>query len=219
LTEPDLDSILKIIENPVRRRIVERLSQGPAYPLQVSQELGIGQQLVTKHLEAMERAGLVSSRMAESPAGPKRKQYILTKSVSMVVDFAPHLYKARIFSFDTPHDAGSSPATSSLVGRIDETAGSSDEPRKINAFAKILEEIDKRINSLEDERAVLLYIRNLAMKEASRTIDKAEKRTDRKRVLHYVLDQHNRDVDSISRTLNIREADVRKIVTDLKKLV
>jgi predicted transcriptional regulator len=57
------------------------------------------------------------------------------------------------------------------------------------------------------------------MKEASRTIDKAEKRTDRKRVLHYVLDQHNRDVDSISRTLNIREADVRKIVTDLKKLV
>jgi predicted transcriptional regulator len=57
------------------------------------------------------------------------------------------------------------------------------------------------------------------MKEASRTIDKAEKQTDRKRVLHYVLDQHNRDVDSISRTLNIREADVRKIVTDLKKLV
>jgi predicted transcriptional regulator len=167
----------------------------------------------------MERAGLVSSRMAESPAGPKRKQYILTKSVSMVVDFAPHLYKARIFSFDTPHDSGSSPATSSLVGRIDETAGSSDEPRKINAFAKILEEIDRRINSLEDERAVLLYIRNLAMKEASRTIDKAEKRTDRKRVLHYILDQHNRDVDSISRTLNIREADVRKIVTDLKKLV
>jgi predicted transcriptional regulator len=105
------------------------------------------------------------------------------------------------------------------VGRIDETAGSSDEPRKINAFAKILEEIDRRINSLEDERAVLLYIRNLAMKEASRTIDKAEKRTDRKRVLHYILDQHNRDVDSISRTLNIREADVRKIVTDLKKLV
>jgi predicted transcriptional regulator len=219
LTEPDLDSILKIIENPVRRRIVERLSQSPAYPLQVSQELGAGQQLVTKHLEAMERAGLVSSRMAESPAGPKRKQYILTKSVSMVVDFAPHLYKARIFSFDTPHDSGSSPATSSLVGRIDETAGSSDEPRKINAFAKILEEIDRRINSLEDERAVLLYIRNLAMKEASRTIDKAEKRTDRKRVLHYILDQHNRDVDSISRTLNIREADVRKIVTDLKKLV
>ncbi len=72
---------------------------------------------------------------------------------------------------------------------------------------------------LEDERAILLYVRNLAMREASKAVTKAENRTDRKRVLHYVLDQHSRDIDGISKTLNLREADVREIMADLKKIL
>ena len=217
MTEPDLDSILKIIENPVRRRIVERLSQELAYPLQISQELGIGQQLVTKHLDAMEKAGVVASSMAESPTGPRRRQYVLTKSVSVVVDFAPHLYNARVFSFDTIPSGDSSSTASSLIGRIDKTANYPDEPNKVTGFSRILEEIDRKIIRLEDERALLLYLRNVAMREASKAIGKTEKRTDRKRVLHYILDQHNRDIDNISKALNLREANVKEIVADLKR--
>ena len=217
MTEPDLDSSLKIIENPVRRRIVERLSQEPAYPLQISQELGIGQQLVTKHLDAMAKAGIVTSTMAQSPTGPKRRQYVLAKSNSITVDFAPNLFNARVFSFDTV-PSGQSSAASSLLGRIDKTSESSDESGKIATFARILQEIDKKMMQLEDERAVLLYIRNAAMREASKSVSKTEARTDRKRVLHYILDQHSRDIDSISKTLNLREADVREIVADLKKI-
>jgi len=63
-----------------------------------------------------------------------------------------------------------------------------------------------------------LYIRNAAMREASKAVTKTEVRTDRKRVLHYILDKHSRDIDSISKTLNLREADVREIVADLKKI-
>ena len=217
MTEPDLDSILKIIENPVRRRIVERLSQEPAYPLQISQELGIGQQLVTKHLDAMEKAGIVTSTMVQSPTGPERRQYVLAKSVSIIVDFAPNLFNARVFSFETV-PSGQSSGASSLVGRIDKISESSDEAGKIARFARILQEIDKKIMQLEDERAVLLYIRNAAMREASKAVTKTEARTDRKRVLHYILDKHSRDIDSISKTLNLRDAYAREIVADLKKI-
>ena len=46
----ELDAVLQLIENPVRRKIIKRLSQEPSYPLQLSKELGLGQPLVAKHL-------------------------------------------------------------------------------------------------------------------------------------------------------------------------
>ena len=40
--ELDLDGLLKILENPIRRRVIERLSQEPNYSLRLSKELGLG---------------------------------------------------------------------------------------------------------------------------------------------------------------------------------
>ena len=39
----DLDLLLSIVENPTRRRILEMLSTGPQYPLQLSKMLGVSQ--------------------------------------------------------------------------------------------------------------------------------------------------------------------------------
>ena len=68
----------------------------------MSKELGFSQQLVAKHLDAMEGTGLVSSLMEESPHGPRRREYLLNKSISLTIDFAPNLFRARLFSFDAP---------------------------------------------------------------------------------------------------------------------
>src|SRR5579872_317451 len=97
-----LDSILLAVENPVRRKILRKLSSQPSYQLQMSKELGFSQQLVAKHLDAMEGSGLVSSLMEESPHGPRRKEYLLNKSISLSIDFAPNLFRARFYSFDAP---------------------------------------------------------------------------------------------------------------------
>jgi predicted transcriptional regulator len=50
MKERELDSVLQVIENPVRRRIIKRLSQESCYALQLSKELGLGQPLVAKHM-------------------------------------------------------------------------------------------------------------------------------------------------------------------------
>ena len=47
----ELNRILQVVENPVRKKIIKRLSQEPAYQLQLSKELGLGQSLVAKHLK------------------------------------------------------------------------------------------------------------------------------------------------------------------------
>ena len=110
--EDGLDSILLAIENPVRRKIIRRLSKQPSYQLHISKELGFSQQLVAKHLDAMEGTGLVSSLMEESPHGPKRREYLLNKSISLSIDFAPNLFRARLLSFDSPEkEIGGTPTT------------------------------------------------------------------------------------------------------------
>src|SRR5271157_1987712 len=99
MSQAELDSVLGTVENPIRRRIIARLSQEPNYQLQLSKELGLSQQLVAKHLVTLEGAGLVSSVFEDSPRGPQRKEYLLKKSFSVTVDLAPNLFRARVFSF------------------------------------------------------------------------------------------------------------------------
>src|SRR2546427_10512694 len=96
MKQEELDAVLRVIENPVRRRIIKRLSRGPSYALQLSKELGLGQPLVAKHLSIMESAGLVTSTVEASPnpSGGKRKRDSLARSVTITMDLAPDLVMA-----------------------------------------------------------------------------------------------------------------------------
>ena len=76
----DMDSILSIVENPTRRRILQAVVREPHYPLQLSKELGISQQAVVKNLALMEREGLVESYRESSNRGTNRILYKTTRS-------------------------------------------------------------------------------------------------------------------------------------------
>jgi len=53
---------LRILGQPVRLRLVELLTDGPATPQELSDALGLSQQNVSKHLLSLHRAGVVSRR-------------------------------------------------------------------------------------------------------------------------------------------------------------
>ncbi len=80
-----------------------------------------------------------------------------------------------------------------------------------------MDEIDERIKKLEDERSVLLYVRNTVMKEASRRIREMQTSRDAKMVLYHVLDDRASSVGDISEALNMRESIVRHILAGLKR--
>jgi len=217
ISENELDAVLMAFWNPTRRRIIKRLSREPSYPSQLSRELGIGQALVAKHLEAMEDVGVVKSSMEESPYGPKRRQYLLSRSVSVTVDFAPHFFNAQVLSFSTiPESHGMSSAVTSLMNRMNELLEDSAETGKLGLYASLLTDIDNKLKELQDERSILLYIRNYAMKEVAKFIQSADRTADEKKVLYHVLDEHNRNVQRISECLNLRESIVRKILAEIR---
>lgn len=217
MIETDLDSILTILENPTRRDIIKRLSEEPNYPLQLAKDLGLGQQLVAKHLRIMEDAGIVTSSIESSPHGPKRRTYVLNKSISVTLDVATHLFKAKVISFETkPQREEISEASASLMDRMDKTLDHPTEHERIKPFTKIISDIDKKLESLENERSILLYIRNFAMKEASYIIE-TFKNSDTRRILYHALDEHDINVKNISESLNLREAVVHQALVKLKK--
>jgi predicted transcriptional regulator len=212
--EVELDSILTMIGNPVRRNIIKRLSQEPSYTLQLSKELGVGQQLIAKHLDALEQAGIVTSSLEPSPNGPSRKNFALKKSIALSINFAPHLFALSIVNLgmgDAEEYAGSKQAQA-LTSRIERIIRSSENQNRISGIGKIISDLDKKLEELEQEKASLLYIRNLAMNEASKLIKESEKNTDTRRIMYYILDSHNKNIAEISESVNLREDLVRRIL-------
>lgn len=213
----DLDLFLRILENPIRRLIVERLSQEPNYPLQLSKDLSLGQQLVAKHLRIMEDSGLLKSTIKSSPAGPRRKIYELNKSVSITLDVAPHLFREEIVSFDVePVKSELSEELVSFVDRRNEIACFLEREDKMSPCAEMLSDVDEKLRELEEERLLLLSIRNSVMKEASKTILQVND-ADARRVMHKAVDEHDKSVKRIAQILNLREERVRQAIHKLKK--
>jgi predicted transcriptional regulator len=209
------NSILRLIENPVRRKIIKRLSQEPSYPLELAKEIGEAQQLVTSHLSLLEKAGIVTSSLAPSPLGPNRRSFFLNQSTYLSISFGPHLFNEQFNSFQTLPKELSNQAVD-FMQRISEIKERNDES-KIEPFSCLFRDIDDKLAELEGEKTVLLFIRDLAMKHASENLENQQKTHDEKRILHYILDERSANIESISKDLNLKESLVRAMLEKLKE--
>jgi len=212
----ELDRVLQVMENPVRRQIIKRLSQESCYALQLSKELGLGQPLVAKHLGVMEKAGLVTSVSEISPSGPPRKKYSLSRGLSITLDVGPNIFIERGASFESGSKREASQRGGLLRQRYREAAETKDGRARLSLLSDLLGEVDERLEEMEDERGELLDIRNRTMSEAAQIVNKLE-RLDMRRVLFHILDEHDREVESISEALNLREVAVRGILEELER--
>ena len=212
----DLDSVLGAVENPIRRRIIARLSEEPNYQLQLSKELGVSQQLVAKHLVSMEDAGLVSTVLEDSPRGPQRKEYVLKKSISVTVDLAPSLFRARIFSFGPVPGMEEATEHAQLAGKMNEILRYPDEASRIGALAGIINEVDQKLKKMEDQRAVLLYFRNMALREAARATNTMGT-SDRRKVLHYIMKEQRDTITEVSNSLGLQQQVVGDILEQIER--
>ncbi len=106
--------------------------------------------------------------------------------------------------------------TESLLKRIEEIRQSPDEKTRIGIARKLLENIDEKIRNIEEERILLLHIRNIAMQEASEAITTLQMEQEGRRILLRILDEHDLNVEGISTALNLRESLVRQILAEFE---
>ena len=215
MSQAELDSMLGTVENPIRRRIIARLSQRPNYQLQLSRELDISQQLVAKHLGSMEEAGLVSTVLEDSPRGPQRKEYLLRKSFSITIDLAPSLFKARIFTFGAVPGVDSDERMG-MTAKANEALMFPDEASRIKPLTQLISEVDRKLSEMEEQRAVLLYLRGLALREAARATTSMGM-ADRKKALQYIMKEQREGISEISAALGLQQRVVGTIIEEIEK--
>jgi len=216
MSQSELDAVLGTIENPIRRRIIARLSEEPNYQLQLSKELGISQQLVAKHLITMEDAGLVSTIAQDSPRGPPRKEYLLKKSFSVTIDLAPNLFRARMFSFGAVPGVQENEERVQMAAQVGEALRYPDGASRIRPLTQVVAAVDKKLKEMEEERAVFLYIRGLALREAAR-ITTSLPSDDRRKVLRYLMREEGDGITGISASLGLQKQVVGEILEEIEK--
>ena len=59
-----VDAVFMALADPTRRAVLRRLADGPANPTELAGELPVSRQAVSKHLEVLREAGLVSGDRA-----------------------------------------------------------------------------------------------------------------------------------------------------------
>ena len=216
MSQSELDAVLGTVENPIRRKIIARLSEEPNYQLQLSKELGISQQLVAKHLITMEDAGLVSTIAQDSPRGPPRKEYLLKKSFSVTIDLAPNLFRARMFSFGAVPGVQENEERAQMAAQVGEVLRYPEGASRIRPLTRVVAAVDKKLKEMEEERAVFLYIRGLALREAAR-ITTSLPSDDRRKVLRYLMREESDGVTGISASLGLQKQVVGEILEEIEK--
>ena len=211
----DFEKVIDVIGNPTRRRIIQKLSEGPDYTLRLSNELNIHQQLASKHLKVIRNAELVDVVRQPSDRGADKNMFSLNKFYSLQIDFSPNLYNQRRISFNNPHlwisaDNYMDKLEDQVMELSDEECGVD----SINPLAQMVQSVDDELESLEKRRARLLYIRNLAMNASVKALEELGRK--KRQIIRYVLNQGSASILSISRHMQLREQIIRDLVDDLE---
>ena len=214
-TPTDFEKVVEVLGNPVRRRLIEKLSEAPDYTLRLSNELNIHQQLAAKHMKVLRNAELVDVIRQKSKKGADKNVFSLNKFYSLQIDFSPNLYNQRLISFNNPSLwTTADNYMDRLEDKVTDLGEEDSGIDKINPLGNIVQSIDDELESLEKRRARLLYIRNLAMNASVRALDELDRK--KRQVMHFILNQGSTTVNAISRHMQLREETIRDLVSDLE---
>ncbi len=215
ITRGDFESVVEVLKNPVRRRIIRKLSEGPDYALRLSNELNIHQQLAAKHLDVIRKAELVDVIRQKGDKGADKNVFSLNKFYSLQIDFSPSMYSENLISFNNPDRWI---LADNYMERLEEDVEELSEESgvdKITPLSQIIQAVDDEMEGLERRRARLLYIRNLAMDASDRAMEEMDRR--KRQVLRYIIDHGQASVGDLSKSMQLREESIRDIVVDLER--
>jgi predicted transcriptional regulator len=202
----DIDDLLEIIENPLRREILIKLSKEGHYPLQLSKELKVSQQAIMKHLKILEEFGLVSCSEEKSDCGgPPRKIYASKKQFSIRIDVGPSIFRNELYMLDD--EVGSEESSPQLTRKYNEILHTSEIDRKLAKTCTLMREIDKEIEEIEKRRNSLVRFKEHILEEANNMIRNMCDSYRERQLLYLLMDSNEEDVPSVIPGIHLNDFD------------
>ena len=202
----DAAQALMLLENKVRRSILQHLVREPHYPLQLAELIGVSQQAVMKHLKVLEEAGFVDNEMVPSEkGGPPKRIYLVQRSFSMRIDLGPDLFQIeqRILPKGGPMR---------LAGKL--PPGMGDIAEQVSGKKKIpfteavffLGELDDALETLDRQRDAIISLHQHIKHRASKVVDIDFETYEERHLVHRMLENPRKEIDI--------DAIIRKMATD-----
>jgi predicted transcriptional regulator len=194
----DIDTLLSVIENPTRRKILMALVREPHYPLQLSRELGISQQAVMKNLDIMEKSGLVESWRESSDKGPEKIVYRPTFEFTLTIDLRNGMFRATLSrpdDFDTEQE--------NIEAELEEMRES--------LFA-----IDKQIDEFDRMREEMIRRRNVMIRSFMSGPIAGELDYIERAFLYEMLNSPGHDIEEVSGHMGVREDRMTEIMNEIE---
>ena len=206
----DIGGLLEVLGNETRRKILRLLAEEPKYLIQLSKELNVSQQAILKHIDVLERYGLISSYEArgELPA-PPRKYYILNRSFTLSIDLAPHTV-----SFEA-QEVGEPKVPSQLGPEAEKLNACRNAEETLRLAYQMLRDLDERIRKLEEDRLNLVILRRFIAEKAKEAVEELCKDSFERKILLGLISHRNMSLKKIAEELNLEE---RKLKQNLKML-
>lgn len=199
----EMDSILTIVENPTRRRILQALVREPHYPLQLSHELGVSQQAIMKNLVMMQKKGILECYHESSNMGPDRIFYRPTSEFSIVIDLRGNMFDVKMTS-SGPAQLPEAPGTEQ------KTEGESLEDARMKIAA-----IDRQLAEFEKKRQELVRTRSAMIDQFMHDSDADMMDYHHRAMLYQMLNRPNWTAEDISRETGLSRTIVMAMVENL----
>lgn len=200
------------------------------YPLQLSKELNISQQAIMKHLKVLEDNDLVISFEEKSTlGGPPRKVYISKKSITLRIDVGPNTFNSEVYDYKKLDDREAKVKSvnedmnnefnefDEFGEKFSESQKIEDNNRRLTEYSKIIQEINSQLEDLKMRRAKLISLRESIIKKSNRIITECCNEYDERKILYYLLTHQNRDLETISETMEMRIKAIEEIFKNLMK--
>jgi ArsR family transcriptional regulator len=216
-----IDDILDILGNETRRKILRLLADEPRYFIQLSRDLGVSQQAVLKHLEILEKSGLIKNYEEDSdfPA-PKRKYFQIDTSfmlsIGMTKDAVDFVFQ------DIPRqeseDEEEERELKALRRRVESLEEEEDAISVVNESDELLKQINSKVKELNEVEISLLRMKQRITKVAHEAIRRSFDEELQRHILYSTIGEEKRsDVDELSELLDTREKEISRALKVLKQ--
>jgi DNA-binding transcriptional ArsR family regulator len=137
-----LDRAFMALGDPVRRRIIARLSRGPATVNELAEPFQITKQAVSKHIQVLEQAGLVT-RTREAQRRPVHLDAAQLEALTAWIDRYRLIHEQQFRTLDsllaTERGTNAAPSvadSTTSTGRLDDPADTSDADASVGTSQK-----------------------------------------------------------------------------------
>ncbi len=214
----DIDLALRLLQNKVRRQILERLVREPHYPMQLADLIGVSQQAIKKHLKELENGNFVTKLTVPSEkGGPPRTIYTVQEAISIRIDLGPDLFNCEQRKLPSGGPIRLSSKLPKVTHSVAEVVSGR---RKISVSEGVghLTELNQVIEQLDSERDALISLHQHIRNRISQGVDNDFEQYEERVMIHSIIESPEKrlDLNLLSKELQLGQQQVSELLEEVR---